>query len=210
MKENPFDKFDKSSEYLLPGEQEEVSINKIKDRIKQPVKVKSLIPSKWTVGIAASLFMISIYFLLKPTTLASEELAASVFSPYKNYQVENTRGPASPINLKDAYKAYDKRNFILAKSLFDEGQLQVSMDSFYYAISLQGLGNWSDASSILESVKETIPIEHKDAWKWHSSLNHIALDQEEQAIDLLNSLNDSENSYKQQAITLVRQLLSTR
>lgn len=202
MKENPFNKFDNPSEYLLPGEKEGDFIENVASRIKQQSKPASIIPLKWIFGIAATVLLFSTIFFLKPTN--TMQLAERNFAPYKNYKVEQTRGTNIDIQ---AYSYYDNAEFESAIIEFEKMENISGLDALYYAISLQGTGDWQTARDALKSAKKEIPLAHEDAWTWHYILNLVALESKEEAISELDKLIASgQSQFLDQATKIKKKL----
>ena len=204
MKKNPFDQFDKPSQYLPEGEDESLFVDRINRRIKAETKVKSMIPLRWMVGIAACLFMASVYFLMTPEALEMEQLSEAYFIPYKNYQFEKTRGSKNEGDLKLAYDVYDKQDYTQAIKYFEPYYNALTpLDQLYYAISLQGISQWSTSADVLNKIENEIPPEHKSAWAYYTSLSIIAIGKTSRSQDLLKSLIDTPSPFKLKAIRLL-------
>lgn len=202
MKENPFEKFDKPSDYLLPGEKEETHLYNISQRISEEKTTTNVFPLKWLVGIAAALLIAATVFLLQPTDL--QQLAVNNFSAYKNYQEEVTRGGAQ---LSDAYSEYDKGNFAEAVAAFEQQGKIGGLDALYYTIALQGNGEWQKAHPMLSNIDQGIPVVHRDAYEWHLALGYLALGSKEEALRIFDQVISSGSSqYLEQAKLLSKKL----
>ncbi len=190
MKHNPFEKYDKPSEYLLPGEEEAEALERVSSRISATQQVGPIIPFKWMIGIAASILMAAIIFLLQPKD--SIQIAERHFEAYKNYKEEATRGS---LDISEAYKHYENEDFASAIASFELQDKLSGLDALYYAVSLQGMGEWLKAGDILERDGENIPEQHQDALDYHLALSYVALNSKDKARSLIEqviAVNDSQ------------------
>jgi hypothetical protein len=207
MRKNPFDSFDKPSEYLPDGDDESKFIQNINNRIQKESKIKNIIPLRWMVGVAACLFLVSFYFLLSPTKLEKAQLSEAFFVPYKNYQFEPTRGADKQIDIKLAYDAYDEEDYAQSVKLFESFSDRLTpLDHLYYAISLQGNSQWVKSQKVLFEIENKVPLEHKDAWKYYISLSLIASDQSPKSIELLERLSKDESPFTKNAEKLIMKM----
>lgn len=207
MNKNPFERFDKPSAYLPEDKEESFYLDNINKRLDSKTKVKSLIGPSWMIGIAASLLIVSIYFLLDGKPKNPNLLAVSSFQPYKNYQTEKTRGGQSETKLSKAFEAYDKKDYEMAEAEFEVYSQQLSpLDKLYYSISLIGNNKYSEASSLLIGIESSLPKEHKNAWLFYSALCDLQRGNVDSARSLLLEMIDDKSLLSDEAKDLLKRL----
>ena len=206
MKENPFKKFDRPSEYLLPGDKEADFLQNIEARISQKEKVHKTFAIKWLIGIAASILIISVIYFLPSKNSSPVQLAELQFEAYKNYQVEQVRGKENATDLSEAYRAYDDKDFEKAKNIFSGKELTNPLDQLYFAIALQGVKQWQQADTVLNDIEIELPNEHIDGWNWHKAIGLLALGEIDLARQKLMEISEADSPFKQNALSILSEI----
>ncbi len=189
MKHNPFDEFRKPSEHHLPGEEEDQFISAIEERIGAQKKIVPLIPYKWMIGIAASILIVSVVFLLQPQDAV--QFTQRQFEPYKNYKEEATRGENT---ISEAYQYYDNQEYEESINAFEKMGKISGLDALYYGIALQGVKNWGKSKLVLADLRKSIPSVHEEALLYHQAMNCFVLGQEQEAKALFQEILEDEES----------------
>lgn len=206
MSDNPFDKYSEPSEYLLPHQSEDESMQNIQNRIaiqENKPRAKQL----WiAIAAAASILILLTVSLLWEPTPSLQKLADNSFEPYPNFEYEVVRGENVGSVSKDAYQAYEEGKFIEAKLLFQKLSDKSIEDQFYEAINLQATGDWKSSLDILSLIDHQIKLEFQDAHHWYLALAKMHNNDAVGAEVLLRSLMKTENDFSTKGTQLLDSL----
>ena len=213
---NNFDETYNPSRDFRSGENEEKSLSSIRSRIDEiaenntnrPEAKRKFPLKKWLISILVLILLVigtNYYFTTK--NKPAHEIVMAYFEPYPNYQQFQIRGNKNINVLRDAYKAYDKPNYIQAIELFDENFTNLSAeDKFYYAVALQGDGQWAASIVPLKKILTTVNTDYKPAAIWHLALARLMSNNNDGAIELLNELKNMPSSFQSKAVNLLNEL----
>ena len=192
---NPYEQYDRPSSYHLAGDEETSRLLSIEKRVKAIRKKRrgqTLVYSIIAIAASVALFFVARQFFEKEP---SEHLAQRAFVPYKNYVYDQVRGEAT-VDISSAYQYYDQGVFDRAVLAFDKKAGSLStIDELYYAISLQGTGEWQLSLNKLNKLSETLPREHQDALRFYTALAYLGVKNWKTAKQNLNTIAENNNSY---------------
>lgn len=208
MPNDPFDQYSPSSRYLLDGESEDTSLERIDKRIaaivqegKQP---RSGHLSRIVLLLAAAAVALVLIINHPWSGGQHSQLAESYFSPYPNYALIQIRGDdAGSMALRqDAYAAYDSGDYLEAIRAFSTLEDDATeLDRFYQAQALQATGQWEAALSILGRI--SLAEEYLAALRWHTALSRVATGDIDIARSLLIPLMTERTEFSSDARTLL-------
>ncbi|MBE0660933.1 MAG: hypothetical protein IH597_00565 [Bacteroidales bacterium] len=157
------------------------------------------------LAIAASLAIIFFtwqLFFVTSEEITGKQLFTQHFKPYPmvlNQRSEaDTSGHASLINL--AVQQYSDGNYTLASDAFiqlmnhEPGQFSYR---FYYALSLLGANDSSNAIIIFEELLETPGHLFVEQSRWYLALAYIAAKDENKALEILKEIKPGEFQYSE-------------
>jgi hypothetical protein len=162
---------------------------------------------RWYILAAAvvSLIIIARFALMPPVT--TESLYQDHFRPYPNIFEPQLRGEARADKRTEAFKAYDKRDYAQAATLF-RALLQNQQDPG--ALLLLGnsnlmIGNTDEAiANFSQLVNE--PSELSVQAKWFLSLAYLKKDDTTRALPLLKELAATDVSYAAKAREILKDM----
>ncbi len=207
MSTDPFKKYQDKPSYLLDGESEYDSIDRVDARIHDLVSNNSQRRMLKWLAMAA---MVLVIFFTGRHLLSGDpegsELASMYYEVYPNYQTIATRGDAADGRLADAYSAYDRAAFDLAVETFKQESVLSATDGLYYAIALQGLLKWETSLQLLFRIRNELPEEYVTAGEWYLALALVAKERHEEALPILKVIASGKSVFNEQATDLLRDI----
>lgn len=211
MNENPFDKFDKPSEYHAGREPESAHLARLEQRIEAySAPNNANRKSYWVWGILIALIIAVAAFLYFNTDSSKADngpMAKTYFTKYPNYVKEQQRGKNDDKLVDQAFEAYDSNDFSLSVAHFEKRKAALSeLDKLYWAISLQGDQKWQESVSILGGITlHNAPV-HQEALDWYRALGHLGSGEITEATELLQKIKNSSSFYSEQAGEVLAEL----
>lgn len=211
MNENPFDKFDKPSEYHAGREPECAHLARLEQRIEAySAPNNANRKSYWVWGILVALIIALaafLYFNSASSDVDTRPIAKAYFTKYPNYVKEQQRGKHDGKSVDIAFDAYDRNDFSLSISHFDKQKNTLSeLDKLYWAISLQGDQKWQESLSILSGITlQDVPV-HREALDWYRALGYLGSGEITGATELLHKIKNSSSFYSEQAGKVLAEL----
>jgi tetratricopeptide (TPR) repeat protein len=162
---------------------------------------------RWYLLAAAvvSMIIIARFALMPPVT--SQDLFQDHFRPYLNVFEPTTRGEARPDDRTEAFKAYDKRDYEQAATLFRE---VIKRQPDPEALLLLGncnlmIGNTGEAiMNFSQLARESSELSIQA--KWFLSLAYLKNDDTTHALPLLKELAATDASYATKAKEILNDL----
>ncbi|RLD22047.1 MAG: hypothetical protein DRI69_02320 [Bacteroidetes bacterium] len=207
MSTDPFNKYQDKPSYLLDGESEGASLERIDARIHElSGKSSGRRRLKW-MAMAAMILVVLFagrYGLFGDRS--GSELVSSYYEVYPNYQTNITRGIVADAQLADAYQAYDEGAFDLATQAFKAQSILSAVDGLYYAIALQGLSEWETSLQLLYRIRNELPDEYVAAGEWYLVLALVAQERYEEASPILEAIASGKSEFSGKAVDLLNDI----
>ena len=155
----------------------------------------------WYMAAAASLIAFVVASVIWFAAPDGEKLYAAYFTAYPNTVAPTVRSATTDNAESKAFYAYDNEDYAAADSLFKKAYRIAPQPHFlfYRAVSLMQLKNFSAAATLLQQEEVKKDSRFGKAAAWYLSLCYLPLQQQEKAIPLLQSLQQSETYGKQAA-----------
>lgn len=168
-------------------------------------KTASLRP--WIIGVAASLVLVVVTFLLWPKPTDTQELFAQYFEPYPNVIMPTVRGDLEPDTtlMAKAYRAYDSGDYEKAISLFEQVAAKDEGVYLYLGNSYLATNNPEKAIVCFEKVWNDYDVFDEQA-EWYLSMAYLKTGDLKKANDLLNAIASKEGSFEIKAEKILPQL----
>lgn len=156
------------------------------------------------IGIAASLFLVAslvLYFTRDQTPLFDQ-----YYEVYPNYEVTTVRGEEDPNSRERAYIAYDMGDYAGAIAAFSELDSLSGPDYFFRAICFIQLEDYEAALDDLSTSSVKADKNYSKAAQWYTALIYLKLENEQDAIPLLQSLSEGNSEFAEASSELIGQL----
>lgn len=156
----------------------------------------------WYAAASIVLLMASYWFFQQPPS--GEQMAQTYFKPYPDKFT--TMGGNSSV-LSQAMTAYNKEDYQEAETLFDQIPEELRNDvELYQGICWYQMDEKKKAKVLFKKLIHDST--NKEPALWYLSLTHLALNEKDSAITILNQIkNDSSITFhKEDAIEIIEQL----
>jgi len=145
------------------------------------------------ISIAASLFLVAslvLYFTRDQTSLFNQ-----YYEVYPNYEITTVRGDESISSREKAYLAYDAGNYQKAIDIFSQLEALLPADYFFRGVSYIQVKEYQNALSDFEVVIDSEDKAYDNASVWYSALLFLKLENDKEAIPLLQSLSEGKSEF---------------
>lgn len=171
-------------------------------------QAKSKIKS-FFISVLAFLFALILFNLLFNNSKTTEELYMAYYKSYPNTLVKTERGSVDDSDLRQAMEAFTEGRHNQAITQFDQ-ILKIKDNNkiqFYKALSMLESGQTQESLQLLEDLKSLNDTSIIEALRWYTSLAFLKADSKTEALEALNELIQSGQTYqKTNATKLIKEL----
>lgn len=166
----------------------------------------------WLGAVAAVLFLMVAYFLVRPDQTVDPALEAAAvphFTPLNRLGGRMSGAPALATQLAAAHKAYDTGDYATAAPLLNSPELVAadSLNLLFGAVAELGLGNEAAAIAALEAIRPTrFYDDNRAEIDFYLALGYLEAGEEEQALQLLRSVSQLLGFYGEEAGEVLRRI----
>jgi hypothetical protein len=179
----------------------------VKKKESNRIKMNTRIVLAIAASLATLFFTLQLFFTTSDE-ITGKELFTQHFEPYpmvlSQRSEADTAGHASLVNM--AVQQYSDGNYTLASVAFNQlrnlepGQISYR---FYFALSLLGANDISNAIDVLEDLLETPGHLFMEQSRWYLALAYLAASDENRALEILKEIQPGQFQYSKS-----RELLS--
>lgn len=146
---------------------------------------------KWAASAAVGLTLVGVFYFMNAQD-RNQRLFATYYSDFPNIIERMQRDTESPIEQAFVYFQNEEwQEAIEAFAALQAEQPGIFYPQFYQALSLLNLDRPADAIPLFNAVVRSTDTRFTDPAQWYLSLAYLKLDDEDQAIGILESIDDT-------------------
>ncbi|MFK7971980.1 MAG: tol-pal system YbgF family protein [Bacteroidia bacterium] len=182
---------------------------KLKEKVNQIHEQQAATPRKrwmWYTAAAASVLVLALFYGTFQEDTSGENIAQTYFKPYPDKFTSMGQNVAP---LSEAMAAYNRGNYQKAGNLFSQLPAElIDTVELYQGICLYQMDQKGQAKKIFKRLIHSAESEYKEPALWYLSLAHLALDDKDSAIVVLNTIqNDALISFHKKDAKAILELL---
>ncbi len=146
---------------------------------------------KWAASAAVGLTLVGVFYFMNAQD-RNQRLFTAYYSDFPNIIERTQRDTESP--MEQAFVYFQNEEWQEASEAFAAMQAEqptIFYPQFYQALSLLNLDRASDAVPLFEAVLQSTDTRFTDPARWYLSLAYLKMDNEDQAIATLESIDEN-------------------